>query len=270
MAEFLVARNPDKRSALPFLLHVPTADGATWFKAKETWPRAARVFCLPTSAPNGDVEVLERVPVAACQRHGPAIDLVLQRGLNRRSQFIFVVHRGRQQVYWQTPKAAKAARPGLRIPYAPVRSDVTYYVDSRERYGYTFAGSHVEKRPLPSGDYAIVNREQQVIAAVERKTIDDFATSIADGSLSFEMMELATLAHAAVVVEGRYSEILRYAHTPRGYLPELIARLAMLYPQVPIIFVETRRVGEQWTRCFLRSAHGHAYAPALPLGGVGD
>ena len=77
------------------------------------------------------------------------------------------------------------------------------------------------------------------------------------------MLELATLEHAAVVVEGSYSEILRYRYTPSGYLPELIARLAMLYPQVPIVFLETRRVAEQWAHCFLRSADAQTKAPQL-------
>jgi len=266
MREFIVARNREAGSALPFLLHLPLADGGLWLKAKESWPRSSRVFCYPAKTPDENVEILERVPVVACRRNGLAIDLVLDRGLHRRSQFISVVNRGRRQIFWQTPKAAKAARPGLRIPYVAARRDVVYQVDSRERYGYTFGGSRIERRPLVTGDYAIVDARGRAVAAVERKTIEDFATSLVDGTLSFEMLELATLAHAAVVVEGCYSEVLRYERTPVGYLPELVARLAMLYPGVPIIFLETRRIAEQWVYCFLRSAHAHAHSPALPIG----
>jgi hypothetical protein len=34
MSDFIVARNPDVESSLPFLVHVPI-DGGLWFKAKE-------------------------------------------------------------------------------------------------------------------------------------------------------------------------------------------------------------------------------------------
>lgn len=263
MRDFVIARNPEARSKLPFLLHLPLGDHSVWLKAKDSWPRSSRVFCLPAECPSAELEIVARIPVVACRRNGPAIDLILDRGLHRRSQFVFVVNRGRQQIFWQTAKAAKAARPGLRIPYVAWRGAAVYYVDSRERYGYMFAGSRVERRSLVVGDYAVVDEHGNSIAAVERKTIEDFATSLVDGSLSFEMSELATLAHAAVVVEGAYSEILRYPHTPAGYLPELIARLAILYPQVPIVFLEARRIAEQWVRRFLHSAHAHARAPAL-------
>jgi len=265
MSDFVIARNREAGSKLPFLLRLPLADEALWLKAKESWPRSARVFCFPAKPPGDELDVLERIPVVSCRRNGPAIDLVLRRGLQRRSQFIFVSNRGRSQIFWQTPKAAKAARPGLRIPYVASRGEALYSIDTRERYGYVFSGYRTERRPLVAGDYAIVDRQGSIVAAVERKTIEDFATSLVDGSLAFEMLELATLGHAAVVVEGRYSEILRYDRTPVGYLPELIARLAMLYPQVPIVFLETRRVAEEWVRCFLRSAHAHAHALSLQM-----
>lgn len=266
MADFLIARNPDRNSKLPFLLHLPLHEHGIWLKAKDSWPRSVRVFCAPAVAPRGEIEVVERVPVVACRRNGPAIDLILDRALQRRSQFVFVVNRGREQIFWQTAKAAKAARPGLRIPYVQPHGSVTYYVDSRERYGYTFAGAPIERRRLTVGDYAILDARGQTMAAVERKTLEDFATSLVDGSLAFEMAELAILPHGVVVVEGRYSEILRYAHTPAGFLPELIARLAIRYPQVPILFLETRRVAEAWACLFLRSADAHSKAPTLFTG----
>lgn len=263
MREFVIARNPETASKLPFLLQLPLGEGTTWLKAKESWPRSARVFCMPAPEPGADLEIVERIPVIACRRNGPAIDLILDRGLHRRSQFIFVINRGRQQIFWQTAKAARAARPGLRIPYVADRAPAIYYIDSRERYGYTFAGARLERHVLTVGDYAILDAKGHISAAVERKTIEDFATSLVDGSLAFEMTELATLAHAAVVVEGRYSEILRYEHTSPGYLPVLIARLAMLYPHVPIVFLEGRRIAELWVHNFLRTAHAHDRGPTL-------
>lgn len=264
MGEFIVARNPDASSRLPFLLYLPLENGL-WLKAKEAWPRSSRVFCYPATEPRCELDLIERVPVAWCHRNGPAIDLVLERGLRKRSQFVFVLNRGRRQIYWQTPKAAQSARPGLRIPYAPPQGYTTYYIDSRERYGYSFGGLAVERRALAAGDYAVADEQGKIVSAVERKTMEDFATSLVDASLSFEMMELAALPHAAVVVEASYSQILRHDRTRRGYLPELIGRLAVLYPHVPILFLETRVVAQEWVLRFLRLAQANCRAVQLPL-----
>ena len=39
---FLIARNPEADSTLPFLIFIPI-DGGLWLKARESWPRASRV-----------------------------------------------------------------------------------------------------------------------------------------------------------------------------------------------------------------------------------
>jgi hypothetical protein len=49
--------------------------------------------------------------VFGCQRRGPVVDLLLDRGANRRAQFGFT--RGRPMIFWQT---AKAAATGLARP----------------------------------------------------------------------------------------------------------------------------------------------------------
>ena len=68
------------------------------------------------------------------------------------------------------------------------------------------------------------------------------------------MAELTTAKHAAVVIEGQYSELLRHAYTRPGYIPELIARLQVRYPEVPMTFLESRKIAEEWTYRFLRAA----------------
>jgi hypothetical protein len=42
-AMFRVARNPDEDSTLPYLLWVPVGSAPLVLKAKETWPRTAKV-----------------------------------------------------------------------------------------------------------------------------------------------------------------------------------------------------------------------------------
>ena len=262
--EFLVARNPDTESTLPYLLFIPI-EGGTWLKAKETWPRAARVYCHPCEAPDiASLEILERVRVIACERRGPAIDLVLARGTNKRSQFVFTHFKGRAMIFWQTPKSAAASRPGLRVPVARTPQDTTFVVDTRERYGYSFRAHHADvvRRALRVGDYAI-ERDGRIIAIVERKTIDDAAGSLVDGTLNFVMAELSTMAHAAVVIEGRYAALFRHEYSRPGFLVDVLARLQVRYPSVPLVFTETRKLGEEWTFRFFREAAAAQAAVAL-------
>jgi ERCC4 domain len=264
ITNFIVAKNPDADSKLPYLLYVPIERGL-WLKAKETWPRSARVYCHPLDGgPPSDLEVVERVPVVHCARRGAAIDLVLDRGINKRSQFVFTTFRGRSMILWQTPRAAAAARPGVRVPRTVAAPSETIYVDSRERYGYRFAehGVTCTKRALRAGDYAVA-REGTIVAAVERKTLDDFAASLGNGSLAFAMAELSHIANAAVVVEGTYSSLLRHAYTQPGFLADVLARTQVRHPNVPIVFLESRKLAEEWTFRFLRAARNHDVEPAL-------
>ena len=261
MSQFVVARNPQSRSALAFIIGVPLDEGMLWLKARDDWPRAARIYCHPLEfVPElSDLEVLQRVDVRMCRRIGTAIDLILARRVNTRSQFVFVRWRGRELIFWQTARSARAARPGIRVPSRDTRHAITLYVDTRERYGYCFThrGVVLERRRLPIGDYAALHGET-MIAAVERKRLDDFATSLVDGSLNFALAELSTIPVAAVAVEGTYSALLRHRFTRPLFLLELVARLQSRYPQVSINFLESRKIAEEWVYRFLRAAEANA------------
>jgi hypothetical protein len=266
MDEFIVARNPDAASSLPYLLRLPVG-GGLWLKAAETWPRTARIYCHPADAPDlATLDVVERVPVHVCERRGAAIDLVLDRVQNRRSQFVFTAHRGRSLILWQTSKAAISARPGVRIPFSPMTAGLRVCVDTRERYGYRFAGRGVtvERRALVAGDYAVV-RGDAVLASVERKSLENFAASLNDGSLDYAMADLARLPNAAVVVEAPYSAFVKYPHSRAGYMIDLVARVQVRHPSVPVVFLESRKLAEEWTFRFLRAALAYHAAPDLRL-----
>ncbi len=264
MDAFLIAENPDPDSSLPYLLRLPI-DGGLALKAKEAWPRGARVYChrLDSGWPD-DVAVVDEIPVKLCRRRGSAIDLVLDRRSNQRSQFVFTTLRGREAIFWQTPKAAKGSRPGVRIPRRKVAGleDLAVVIDTRERYPYRFAGRSVttSRAALPAGDYAVMVGDV-VVASVERKTGDDFRSSLTDGSLAFLMAELATFPAAAVVVEDRYSSMLRSEHVQPGWLAELVARLQVRHPTVPVVFCEARKFAEEWTYRFLGVAYAELGVP---------
>jgi hypothetical protein len=111
----VIARNPDPDSKLPYLLRLPL-EGGLVLKARDTWPRTARVYCHLAGDWPEQPEVLEEVPTALCRRRGAAIDLVLDRAQLSRSQFVFTEARKRPAIFWQTQGTARAANPGSRIP----------------------------------------------------------------------------------------------------------------------------------------------------------
>lgn len=263
-ASFLVARNPDPDSTLPYLLRVPLEDGIL-LKARDRWPTTARVYCHPLGEWPPDADIVESVAVRHCQRRGAAIDLVLDRARNNRSQIVFTEPspgraNGRPMIFWQTARTAQRARPGQRVPTrrASELDQLTIDVDTRERYPYKFAGRPVERQrtALPIGDYAIRDGER-LVACVERKTLEDFTNSLVDGSLNYALTELAALPAAAVVVEARYGALLDNPHTQPGWLLELVARLQVRYPSVPIVFADSRKLAEEYTYRYLAAALVH-------------
>jgi hypothetical protein len=79
------------------------------------------------------------------------------------------------------------------------------------------------------------------------------------------MAELAALPRAAVVVEDRYSQVFALTHQRPSVVLDGLAELQVRYPNVPIVFCETRKLAEEWTYRFLAAAHAWAVAenPAL-------
>jgi hypothetical protein len=264
---FTIARNPQEDSKLPYLLRLPI-EGGIVLKARDTWPRASRIYCHPFEQDwPADAEVVEAVPVASCRRRGAVIDLVLDRPRLSRSQFVFTETRGRPAIFWQTRKAAQAANPGARIPRArSIPGGLAVAIDTRERYPYRFAGRDVvtERLALPAGDYAVV-AEGDPIATVERKTLENLATSLSDGTMAFQMQRLAEVPSAAVVVEGRYSALFKLEHVSGAWLADMLARLQVRYPEVPVIFADSRKFAEEWTYRFLAAALAEA-PPHAPEG----
>jgi ERCC4 domain/Lsr2 len=247
--DLLVARNPDPDSALPYLVRIPLGPAGIVVKAKEPWPRPAKVYCHRAEAWPEDAEIVERHGVRTCVRRGPAIDLVLDRARENRSQFVLTRARGREAIFWQSPRTAKQARPGVHLPTARAHGQVLEIaVDSRERYPYTFADRQAvtHRERLDVGDYAVL-LEGEVVAAVERKTLEDLAASLLSGRLTYALAELSALPRAAVVVEDRYSRLFKMPHVPGGRVAEALAEAQARFPSVPIVFCETRPLAQEWT-----------------------
>lgn len=256
--ELLIARNPDPDSALPFLLRLPLGDGLL-FRTKGTWPRTGALYCHPV--PMADwperPEIVERIPLRACTRRGAAIDVVADRGRENRSQVVFTRARGRDVVFWQSPRTRKQARPDVRVPAARAAGiqELEIVVDAHERYAYRFAGQQARtvRRALSCGDYA-VTVDGEVVAAVERKSLPDLVGSMTGGRLRYALGELSTLPRAAVVVEDRYSRIFALDRVRPALVADGLAELQVRWPTVPIVFCETRKLAEEWTYRWLAAA----------------
>ncbi len=258
MATFAVVRNPDPGSSLPYLLRIPVEGGPLILKARDTWPRTAKIYCHRADRWPSDAEIVEEVEVRACQHRGRAVDLVLARSRENRSQFVFVTLKGgREAIFWQTAKTARQARPGVRIPArrASGWADLTIVADSRERYAYRFARQQVtvEKHALAAGDYG-VEIDGELVATVERKSVADLTSSLVDGSLAFLLAELAALPRAALVVEADYADLFELQYVQPGFVADLLARVQVRYPDVPIVFCGSRKLAEEWTFRFLGAA----------------
>jgi hypothetical protein len=253
--EFVIARNPDTESKLPFLLALPIDDGLV-LKARESWPRASRVYCHPLNEGWPEhADVLERVPIRSCRRRGAAVDLVLDRPQLSRSQFVFTEVRGRPAIFWQTQKTVRSANPGARVPRRRATTELQVVIDTRERYPFKFAGREVTtlRGALSAGDYAVGDLRRP-IAVVERKTLENFVTCLSDGSLAFQMQRLSEMPLSAVVVEGRYSELFRLQHVDPAWIADVLSRLNARYPEIQVTFADSRKFAEEWTYRFLASA----------------
>ena len=79
-------------------------------------------------------------------------------------------------------------------------------------------------------------------------------SSVTDGRLRFALGELAALPRAAVVVEERYSQLFKVDWVRPAVVLDGLAELQVRYPNVPIVFCETRSLAEEWTYRYLAAA----------------
>ncbi len=194
------------------------------------------LYCYPVGRdewPTNAV-IVERLPLRSCQRRGAAIDLILQRSRENRSQLVFTTARGRDAVFWQSPRTRKQARPNVRTPTARAQGieQLQILVDAHEQYAYRFATQQAStlQRALPCGDYGLVV-DGLLVASVERKSPVDLVASLTSGKLRYQVADLAALPCAAVVVEDRYSQLFKLDR------------------------VRPAAVAEEWTYRFLAAAH---------------
>lgn len=171
---------------------------------------------------------------------------------------MFTTARGREAVFWQSPRTRKQARPKVATPTARAAgiTELEVIVDSHEQYPYRFAKQQATtvRRALPAGDYG-TTLQGRLVAAVERKSIQDLVASLTSGRLRYATAELAALPRAAIVVEDRYSQVFKLDWVRPAQVADGLAELQVRWPNVALVFCETRPLAEEWTYRFLAAAH---------------
>ena len=134
----------------------------------------------------------------------------------------------------------------------------TIIIDTREQEPYSFDPRQAAavRRTLPAGDYSVEGLEERV--AVERKTLDDFVSTVIHNRARFrkELRKLAGYPAACVVVEAGVLDVLvhRYrgdAH-PNAVLGNALS--VILDYRVPVFFCGNRPAACQFVQAYLLAA----------------
>jgi ERCC4-type nuclease len=170
---------------------------------------------------------------------------------------VFTVCRGREMIFWQSPRARGHYPERSVVPPSTVAglTGLEIIADTREKDGYDFAYQPVRviRHKLACGDYGVVN-DGRLVAAVERKSLPDLAGSLASRRLDYALAELAVLPRAAVVVEEDYSQLFALEYLRQARIADRLARLQVRYQSVPILFLATRGLAQEWIYRFLAAA----------------
>jgi ERCC4-type nuclease len=99
-------------------------------------------------------------------------------------------------------------------------------IDTREQQPWSFGDlAAVSRGTLLAGDYAIAGDHA---FAVERKSLDDFASTVTSGWACFrrelERMRLAEFPARVIIVEAEWMDVLRHEYSSPAVIPPLILR----------------------------------------------
>jgi len=130
-------------------------------------------------------------------------------------------------------------------------------VDTREQKPYDFGAILTEKCCLRAGDYSIQGLEQSI--AVERKTVDDFVSSIIHERERFfaELSLLQAYDHACIVVESNLTDILAARYHSKTHPSSVLGTIVSIHLRfgIPVFLCDDRAGGQIFTLRYLKLAH---------------
>jgi DNA excision repair protein ERCC-4 len=134
---------------------------------------------------------------------------------------------------------------------------VRVVIDTREQLPYSFSDRVVAVRAsLPAGDYSVEGLEG--VLAVERKSLDDFVSSVIRERPRFrrELEKLRTYQAACVVVEAGLADIFAHRYHSGAHPNAVVgAALSIIVDYgVPVFFCSDRQACCRFTEGFLLRA----------------
>ena len=136
---------------------------------------------------------------------------------------------------------------------------VKVVIDTREQLPYTFDPQRVVpvRRALCAGDYSLDGFETSV--AVERKSLDDFVSSVIHGRKRFykELRLLAGYNAACMVVEANLRDVLDGNYSGNAHPNAVFGSMISIVADfgVPVFFCSDRQVACKFVEAFLLRCH---------------
>ncbi|MBW2038664.1 MAG: ERCC4 domain-containing protein [Deltaproteobacteria bacterium] len=237
-------------------------------RVQDRWPGGkGNIFCKREEGRvwSPPVAEVERVPVVALKRYGKRLAVVLDRGRNKRCEFLFLKKRYKtkegeyEQIFWRTQQALKERRPRVKLT-AQGTSFLHVAIDVNEKYPWKFSGCKVTREKLPVGDYGVMGAEGP-LAIVERKTLENLLAEFGTMSVLHQQLgELEVYRYAALVIEANYSDFLSSARVKfyrSTFVAKAIAELFALHPKLNIVFAGSRKLAREWTLRFFSAIQSH-------------
>ena len=237
-------------------------------RCQDRWPIGrGNIFCLNEEGRQWSPPVteVERVPVVSLKRYGKRLAVVLDRGKNKRCEFLYIKKQYKhregeyEQIFWRTQQALKERRPRVKLT-AQGTSFLHVVIDVKEKYPWRFGGCKVTRENLPVGDYALMGGSGP-LAMVERKTFENLVAEFGTmHTLHHQLGELEAYGHAALVIEAPYADFLNPTKL-RFYRPSFVAKaiaeLYALHPRLTIVFAGNRKLAREWTLRFFAAIQSH-------------
>ena len=182
---------------------------------------------------------------------------------------MFTTARGRDAVFWQSPRTRKQARPNVRTPTARAAgiADLQIVVDSHEQYPYRFATQQVTHRQTRAA-LRRLRADRRRRAGRRAWNANPWPT----WSPASPAASCATRSPSSPPCPGPRSWSRTATRscsnsTTSGppWSPTGSPNCTSAGRAVPIVFCETRQLAEEWTYRFLAAAHAWAITehPAL-------
>jgi ERCC4-type nuclease len=226
---------------------------------QDKWPGTkGNIFCIQTAGREAMCmaeEEIERVPVVGYSHFGKRITVILDRAINKRCSFLFLMksYKGKEgeyeQIFWQTQTGLTGHKSKYKLAYSR-NKDLTIFTDTAERYAWNFPGAETVKEKLPIGDYAIKD-DFGFLAVVERKTFNNLMGEFGNlRKFHQHLSELETCRNSALVVEANYSDFLnneKIRPYTGNFGAKAIAEIQAAHPEMSFVFAGGRKIAIAWT-----------------------